>query len=121
MYRKLIDSARDDNPNLKLIIIEPFVLPVGGVKEHYDEFMKVFSEKQKIICKIANDYDAVFIPVQKRLEELVESTAASLQENQYTKEPAAYWLWDGIHPTERGHWLIASRWLESTAHLLNKK
>lgn len=26
-----------------------------------------------------------------------------------------YWLWDGIHPTEAGHGLLARTWIEANA------
>lgn len=42
------DMALAQNPSLKLIIMEPFMLPVGRYKEHYADFMRVFSRKQEI-------------------------------------------------------------------------
>ncbi len=118
VYRELLTSACEANPNLKLIIIEPFMLPVGRYKEHYDEFIQVFKEKQKIISQIAQDYQATFIPVQERLEELVAETAPKLVENQCSKEPEAYWLWDGIHPTEAMHWFLSRLWLDATENII---
>jgi phospholipase/lecithinase/hemolysin len=31
------------------------------------------------------------------------------------RAPAKYWLWDGVHPTYRGHQLLADEW-ERTVH-----
>jgi phospholipase/lecithinase/hemolysin len=31
------------------------------------------------------------------------------------KAPAAYWSWDGVHPTYAGHGLMARVWLRVTA------
>ena len=117
-YRSLLTSARAQNPALKLIIIEPFFLPVGKHKEHYSEFKKVFSRKQSIIHRIAQDYGAIFIPVQKRLEALVEESRSPLSTNGYDGDPNAYWLWDGIHPTEPMHGYLAELWLEAAKDLL---
>ena len=118
-YRSLLDSAIAQNPNLKLVIIEPFILPVGRYKEHYDEFIKVFARRQKLIKEIAEDYSAIFIPVQKRLEELVNECAPILKANGCDTDPNAYWLWDGVHPTEAMHGLIAELWLDATKTILN--
>lgn len=112
-YRALLQSARNDNPDLKLILVEPFVLPVGRCKPHYDAFLQVFHRKQEIIQQIAADFGAVFIPVQARLEALVAETAPHL-----STDPYAYWLWDGIHPTEQMHAFLAKLWLEGAKDIL---
>ena len=117
-YRHLLDSARQHNPQIKFVIMEPFVLPVGNYKEAYAVFMQVFQRKQAIIRQIAEDYEAVFIPIQKRLESLVEESAKSLALNGCTIDPNAYWLWDGIHPTEAMHGFISELWLDATNNLL---
>lgn len=117
-YRSLLDLTIAQNPYLKLVIIEPFILPVGRYKEHYDEFMNVFVRKQWIIKNIAEDYGAIFIPVQKRLEALVKNTAKTLSDNGCDIDPYAYWLWDGIHPTEAMQGFIAELWLDATKELL---
>lgn len=117
-YRDILASARKQNPALKLIIMEPFALPVGRLKPHYDDFMKVFARKQDIIRRIAEDYGAIFIPIQKRLEMLVAETAPILQAAGCPNDPYAYWLWDGIHPTESMHNFLAEMWLEATVAIL---
>lgn len=117
-YRALLDSAVDQNPSLKIIIMEPFFLPVGEYKKTYNDFMKVFARKQEIIRRIAEDYNAVFIPVQERLESLVKESTPVLAENGYDKDPYTYWLWDGVHPTEAMHGYIAELWLEAAKDIL---
>ena len=117
-YRLLLNWAIDQNPNLHIVIIEPFILPVGRYKEHYNAFTKVFARKREIIKKIAEDYGAIFIPVQKRLEAIVEESAHALLQNGCDIEPNAYWLWDGIHPTEAMQGFIAELWLDATKDIL---
>lgn len=117
-YRALLDAARAQNPALKLILMEPFVLPAGSLRLHYEAFTAVFFRRQAIVRRIAEDYGAIFIPTQRRLEELVRETAPILQENNCDVDPNAYWLWDGIHPTEPCHHLLAELWLEAAAPLL---
>ena len=117
-YRLLLNSAVAQNPALKLVIIEPFILPVGRYKVHYDVFMKVFSRKQKIIKQIAEDYGAIFIPMQERLIKLVSDSATALKANGCDVDPMAYWLWDGVHPTEAMHGVLAQLWLDATKNVL---
>ena len=117
-YRNLLDSAIAKNPALKLVIIEPFILPVGRYKEHYDVFMSIFARKQEMIRDIAKDYGAVFIPIQKHLEKLVFDIEPVLKANGCDVDPMAYWLWDGVHPTEAMHGVLAELWLEAAKEIL---
>ncbi|MBQ3592127.1 MAG: lysophospholipase [Clostridia bacterium] len=116
-YRRLLDSAAAQNPAIQFILIEPFVLPVGSRKIHYADFFPVFQRKQKIIQQIAEDYHAVWIPVQEKLQFLAEETERIGSHN---LDPAAYWLWDGIHPTEAMHSFLADLWLEGAENILNQ-
>ena len=113
-YRSLLDSAVAQNPALKLVIIEPFILPVGRYETHYGVFKPIFDRKREIIRRIAEDYSAIFIPMQERLEKLVDDTAQMLEVNGCDVDPMKYWLWDGVHPTEAMHGLIAELWLNAT-------
>ena len=117
-YRALLDSARAQNPDLKLILIEPFALPVGRMKPHFDAFMAAFSRKQAIIRRIAEDYQAIFIPVQEPLEQLVKTSAPMLEAHGCDTDPCAYWMWDGIHPTEPLHEYLAELWLDAAQDIL---
>lgn len=118
IYRDLLGSARAENPALKLVIIEPFVLPVDRYATHFDAFMSVFVRKQAMIQQIAEDYGAIFIPMQKRIEQLALECAPVLKANGCDIDPMKYWLWDGVHPTEALHGVIAELWLEATKDIL---
>ncbi len=117
-YRSLLTSARAANPALKLILIEPFYLPLGERAETYESFRPVFRRMQGIVKSLAAETGAVFVPVQEPLEALVERTAPVLKENGCPTDPAAYWLWDGVHPTEPMHGFLADLWLAAAADLL---
>ena len=118
-YRELLTTACKTNPNLKLIIMEPFALPVGELSEHYDEIMLVFRRKQNIIRKISEDFNAKFIAIQEPLEHLIKVSKGELQKNGCAIDFCKYWLWDGIHPTESMHAFIAELWLKSFEELIN--
>ena len=113
-YRQLLDAVLTQNDQTKLILIEPFVLPAGPKKNHYAEFYAAFAQKREIIHRIAEDYGAVWIPVQAELEALAQETASIFAEQGSELDPYAYWLWDGIHPTEATHNVLADLWLKGT-------
>lgn len=115
-YRGLLDSVLSQNPNTKFVLIEPFVLPVELRVANFTKFFPVFQRKQRIIQRIAEDYHAVWVPVQDKLLHLVEETKRI---NSQIQDPAAYWLWDGVHPTEPMHSVLADLWLEKTYDILN--
>jgi len=117
-YRSLLRFAREQNPALKIILIEPFTLPCGHTKPHYDGFMPIFRRKQDIIRRIAVDFDGIFVPIQKDLEILAGKTASVLVQNGCETDPNTYWLWDGVHPTEPLHWFIAEQWLKAASGIL---
>lgn len=117
-YREILRLAREQNPDLKLILIEPFFLPVGRYIEHYNDFMPAFRRKQKIVERIANDFGGIFIPTQKRLEKLVVDCREELIANGCDTDPNAYWLWDGVHPTENFHGYLAEWWLDAAKDIL---
>ena len=117
-YRSLLDSVIAQNPAVRLVMIEPFILPVGRYETHYGVFKPIFDRKREIIGRIADDYGAIFIPIQERLEQLVIDTAPILKTNGCDVDPMKYWLWDGVHPTEAMHGLIAELWLDATKDIL---
>ena len=107
-YRRILKKALDSNPNLKIVIIEPFALPVGVFARDYENFMARLSRISAAAKRVAEDFGAAFVPIQEELDALSKETDPAL------------WLWDGIHPTERAHWLIATRWLEAAEPFLKK-
>ena len=117
-YRYLLDSTLTTNPNVKFVIVEPFCLPAGQYKKNYDDYMKILSRKQAIVKQIAEDYNAMFIPTQNQLNELVKQCEKDFAELGCTIDPNEYWLWDGIHGTEALHGLLAERWLNITRGVL---
>lgn len=111
-YRRLLQTAREENPSLMILLMEPFALPVGHLKPHYQEFLSIFCQKQRIVRELAKEFDAVFVPIQETLEAMVAKTAPVLEAEGNPCDPMSYWLWDGIHPTETMHSLLSEMWLE---------
>lgn len=111
-YRTLLKTAREKNPHLKIIMLEPFAyVDIAKPSERVcfnfrQEKLKNIQKKAK---KIAKDFDAVFIPFQNKFNKIID-----------TPKPE-YWLWDGIHPTEAGHALIARDVIWELNKILNIK
>ena len=101
-YRSLLEQARANNPSLKIVLMEPFVLPVPADRKAWREDL---NPKIEAVHKLAEEFGAILVPLDKLLNE-----ACSCQ-------PAAYWAEDGVHPSQPGHALIARYWLETVGAL----
>lgn len=99
-YSALIKDTRSKLPNCSFIMLEPFILAAGRVKDNWQVWNNAMQKMQAISQKVANDSNALYIPLQKAFE------------NAAAKAPAEYWIWDGIHPTPAGHELIAREWIK---------
>ncbi len=108
IFRLLLDEVLEENPDTLIVIMEPFF---GDKKEEdLDKFFKegigAYQQKAK---KIAEDYNAVFVP----LQDLFDS---------YRGKTDMYkLLWDGVHPTTIGHELIARRWKDCVKERLENR
>jgi len=101
IYRKMLSLSREKNPDLKLILMEPFT-------GHFDEpekdkyFRDYVGELSGAVHELADEFDAVFVPLQDMFDLYMKKA-----------DPKSL-IWDGVHPTVAGHELIARRWLEVT-------
>lgn len=101
VYRMLIDDTLRELPNLKIIAMEPFVLPGTATTGLEDYFRTEVSARAEAVRRVAGEYQLIFLPLQKLLDD-----ACALA-------PASYWLSDGVHPTPAGHQLIADAWIDT--------
>lgn len=99
IYSMLIEEVKEALPDIKIMILEPFVLEGPATAENMDKFGEV-CEMAKKAKEIAEKYNLVFVPLQEKFDE-----AAKLA-------PSTYWLGDGVHPTPMGHELIKREWLK---------
>lgn len=102
IYQLLLDEVREENPGVKMVLCEPFALPVGPIKDDFAAWRQELEPLQEKVRCIAEKNRAVFVPLQKRFQELL-----SVRE-------AEYWVWDGVHPTVCGHQVIAQQWMDCT-------
>ncbi len=103
-YRKLLTLSKEKNPALKIILLEPFAHIPGQKNAPTTDIARAATlrSEQKIVRRLAAEFGAVFVPLQAAFDE-----AMTLREPQY-------WIWDGTHPTEAGHALIAREFLKHT-------
>lgn len=106
IYRMMLDEIRERLPEVKFVFCEPFVCNAGRLKPDYPVWRECMEGFSAAVQRIAPDYDGIFIPLQEKFDE-----ACKMRESEY-------WSWDGIHPTENGHGLIAREWMERAGILL---
>lgn len=96
-YRDILTRTVKET-NARLILCEPFVLPVPEDRKKWREDL---DPKIHVVRQLAREFNAIFIPLDGIF------AAASVK-----KEPA-FWAADGVHPTSAGHALIAMEWLKA--------
>jgi len=96
-YRDILTQTRDQL-GARLIMLEPFVLPVSPEVLRYREDLDPKIEATKLL---ADQFDAIYVP----LDDLFARAVSS--------QPPEYWSQDGVHPTYAGHELIANAWLDA--------
>ena len=102
-YRYILDASRKANPELRLVLMDPFVLPSGPLQnEQAYQVRRAATDKlREVVVRLAEEYDAVHVPLQDIFDAAAKAAAP---EN---------WIWDGIHPLPQGHELIARHWLQA--------
>ncbi len=100
-YSMLIEEIKEALPDIKIMILEPFVLKASATEETWDVFHTEVCKRAEKAKAIAEKYQLTFIPLQDKFNEASQSC------------PADYWLSDGVHPTTMGHELIKREWLKA--------
>ena len=99
VYSAVIEDTKKTLPNVKMVLLEPFVLKGTATEEKYDEFLMV-KEYAKVVKKLAKKYGLYFIPLQEKFDKMSEQYGAEI------------FLYDGVHPDVAGATLISNAWLE---------
>lgn len=99
-YRHVLEETVAVLPDTKLVLCEPFILKGITTEARWDEWQALIQKYQAIVAQLAQEFNAVFVPLQALFDEAA------------TKREASYWIWDGVHPTSAGHGLISQQWLK---------
>ena len=94
VYSMLIEEIKEALPDIKIFILEPFVLKGSGTERYFDEFLADVKLHSQAAKNVAEKYNLTFIPLQEKFD-----VASKLM-------PPTYWAADGVHPTAAGHALI---------------
>ena len=101
IYSMLIEEVKAELPNIKIMIMEPFVLEACSTEANWEYFKTETKKRAEMAKKIAEKYNLAFIPLQDGFDALAK------------KAPNNYWLGDGVHPTAKGHEYIKGEWLKA--------
>jgi len=98
-YQKLISQTKSALPNVKIIILEPFIIRGGAALGATWE--NDFAPYRNAAKKIASDNSLIFVPLQSVFNEALHHA------------PADYWGKDGVHPSIAGAQLMSQAWLKT--------
>ncbi len=99
-YNMLIEQVKSALPDIKIMILEPFLLKGTGTEKYWEAFRSEVEQRAAAAKRIAEKHGLPFIPLLEKFDK-VDSLA-----------PSGYWLADGVHPTNAGHELIAREWVK---------
>ena len=100
-YRYLLHESRKQKPDLKIVLVNPFVVRSGRLKDEdtYKFWRDQIDMQIPVVEKLVTEFGAAHI----KMNEIFDQFSASAG--------AEHWIWDGVHPLPAGHELIARNWL----------
>ncbi len=101
IYDMLISEIKDALPDIKIMILEPFVLNGRDTKDNWEYFDVEVKKRAVSARKIAQKYNLKFIPLQEGFDKLSENIDTS------------FWLRDGVHPSHEGAEYIKREWIKA--------
>ncbi len=107
IYGMLIEEIKEALPDIKIIIMEPFVLKGSATEELwsvYESEVKAHGEAAK---RIAEKYRLRFVPLQDKFDEACADG------------DTRYWSVDGVHPTAAGHQIIKEELTKAIHDIIN--
>lgn len=103
-YTRLTDmlkAAKAVNPEMKILLIEPFLLHVNEDRASYREDL---NPKIMACRQAAQEYADAYLP----MDGIFASVCVHRKPD--------FWAADGVHPTPPGHTLIAQHWVDLAFH-----
>lgn len=101
-YRELLEWTMETLPDIRVVLMEPFIC---ALNEKLETMLEDVRKRSEVVQALAKEFNAVFIPLQRVFEAAGQ------------RAPMAHWAADGVHPTPAGHQLIADAWLEAVTPL----
>lgn len=98
IYRELLEQTRRDLPQTRIVLMEPFLLPMHADQRNWRADL---DPKIQAVRDLAEEFSCILIPLDG-----IFAAAASRRER-------SFWVKDGVHPTPAGHALIAESWIRN--------
>lgn len=96
-YEHILTRVKEET-DAKIIICEPFVLPVPDDRKLW---RKDLDPKIQVARNLAGQFNAIYIPFDGMFAQVSSQVSP------------AYFAKDGVHPTPAGHALMAQAWLKA--------
>ena len=106
IYCMMLEEIYKELPNIKIMILEPFVLEGSAtcnteeIPDKWNIFNTEVKKRAQMAKSVAKKNNILFVPLQDKFDAVSENTENS------------YWLTDGVHPTSMGHELIKREWIK---------
>ena len=107
-YDMLLTEVKEALPNIKIMLLEPFVLEGPAtcgdenVPDRLERFKKNVPLYGAVARKMAEKHGCKFIELQNKFDEAAQKAGST-----------TYWLRDGVHPSYAGHELLKREWLKA--------
>jgi lysophospholipase L1-like esterase len=102
-YDELLARTTAALPTARIILLEPFITPGTAPSANWETWQAHVKKFQEIVARLGAKHQAPVVKLQQVFD-------AACQ-----RAPAAYWVWDGVHPTYAGQQLIANEWVRVAA------
>ena len=94
IYELLIEEIVEALPEIKIFILEPFILKGTATEKLWSDFNSEVRKMAEVSRQVAEKYNFDFVPLQDKFDELSSDG------------DTGYWSVDGVHPTSAGHQVI---------------
>lgn len=98
IYKMLLEEILEELPNVKIILIEPFVYKDPETEYALSFILSEVPKRAEMVRKLAKEFDIPCISIKEKLDEKI------------SKANQKYYVKDGVHPTTMGHGIIAKEW-----------
>lgn len=106
IYGMLIEEIKEALPDIKIIIMEPFVLKGSATSELWTDYKKEVKARGEAAKRAALKYGLCFVELQNKFDEACADG------------DTRYWSVDGVHPTAAGHQIIKEELMKTILNII---
>ncbi len=99
VYTMLLEDTLEALPNVKIMLLEPFLMRYIATDEKWDRFFEEVKIRARVSKEVAERFNLSFVPLQAVFDKAVATA------------PVEQWTVDGVHPSAAGHKLITDEWV----------